>query len=1201
MEINHIENKLMFYCIDVRAKANNKDKEKEIEQKGKNRISTDDNIDDSLNKFVHTIFYNDGRYNQNNKYYVIDNLQTNLIINEVEWHKDFAKCIKKEKIELQSREVLLLYQVFVTRILYMIQMNHGDNLNGYVEIDDLEWKFYVLCDEFVKAIPDFKTNDDVLNFLFGKMLDTKNCVDKNKDDSDIGKMKQEILDCVAGLLNNKNNDDSEVYDFQIDDKKKIVKTNSCCIISYENKIYDLKKYHFDSNKSDANKSYDFTNHKSKIYKDEYDDYENIVVDENYESKSQYEDDKFEFEFKNEKTKWSKDLGKEISLRQTEEIKAPNDTNYSKLEKIGDLLKNNKEHLDAIWHSKWGEEKKIENKTPISYKMLLPYLDKKNENADRNFEAILNCYIENEYQSKYLNPIIKVGIRSFEEIFMPNSVLKEYWTQKIIYPKNTLLLDEKPKDNFEKLIKNLKEKGFYISYWDLGIFKYKDEDGNFYTHHFALKNLGDFCEKKQIVDNYKNHDKYEMVIYEIKVKPEYENDFKSIKIKPDTFDREKLIHVLTKYFIDSMDEEKYQKDILNKIYYQCLKLIPIEQLLKTKIYDNTDVNYLCDFDMLNDINDKCENIEQMAKQIIKEAMRKNNAIKMDENNQLDSWDFNNLDEEEKDDYIRKTHSYHSYYYNIFEGNNLFEIISEKLKDKTKTIEIRSDNHKVIKAIFKTFKYKFDNYGVNKNKKNYFSQCCDLVKELCVEYENEKEFITYELFGTMLDHITDWFCSYIDIKDYATILFQLDDSLDNKNYKFTTDQQIGFLRCYLDKLNNANEKNKNSIRYGVPRIFEIIIQQHNEVKLDQKVIDYLFLTIKDAECLKSLLVQIGYKRYKFSLSLNVVERMFDLFVNDKNLQDDTKQNYLFELIRFIILNDNINFISDDKKQIDEIKDLKEEQRQIRLNFIKMYLEKINGNKNLISNCTLNAFFKYFDNSLDIKKEIANYIKEYSLKIKKADMWSIFSKTNKNDAVEIKRILLKGCLRFGKTKYRPKNICYKPKSYRRSDSLNENDYFKNYNNAIGVYSDYELDYIKVDPIIKDDSGECYRKLSLFNLYKNNNKAVIHEPTQKESFFNWSIYFAIALIVAIVILTFVFKDPLILCALLVPIIIFVYRFIKRCKKNNPEKEKPNFKIHEKDETKSLIGRTRNINLDEQNQDKKIILDENTNSEGYDNNLEEN
>ena len=214
----------------------------------------------------------------------------------------------------------------------------------------------------------------------------------------------------------------------------------------------------------------------------------------------------------------------------------------------------------------------------------------------------------------------------------------------------------------------------------------------------------------------------------------------------------------------------------------------------------------------------------------------------------------------------------------------------------------------------------------------------------------------------------------------------------------------------------------------------------------------------------------------------------------------------------------------------------------------------------------------------------------------MWSIFYKTNQNDAVEIKKILLKGYLRFGKTKYRPKNICYKPKSYRRSDSLNENDYFKNYNNAIEVYSDYELDYIKVDPIIKDDSGECYRKLSLFNLYKNNNKAVIHEPTQKESFFNWGIYLAIALIVAIVILTFVFKDPLILCALLVPIIIFVYRFIKRCKKNNSQQEKPNLKTNDKDGKTSLLDKTQNINLKENNQDKKIILDGKWN-----NNLEEN
>ena len=137
------------------------------------------------------------------------------------------------------------------------------------------------------------------------------------------------------------------------------------------------------------------------------------------------------------------------------------------------------------------------------------------------------------------------------------------------------------------------------------------------------------------------------------------------------------------------------------------------------------------------------------------------------------------------------------------------------------------------------------------------------------------------------------------------------------------------------------------------------------MNQKVIDFLFLNINNPKYLGSWLWDITFYKYKFSLSLNVVERMFDLFINDKNLQDATKQNYLFNLISNIILKDNINFISSDQKQNDEIKNAQENHKQIRLNFIKMYLAKIKGNKKLISSGILNHIFKYFDNSLDIKK--------------------------------------------------------------------------------------------------------------------------------------------------------------------------------------------------------------------------------------------
>lgn len=59
--------------------------------------------------------------------------------------------------------------------------------------------------------------------------------------------------------------------------------------------------------------------------------------------------------------------------------------------------------------------------------------------------------------------------------------------------------------------------------------------------------------------------------------------------------------------------------------------------------------------------------------------------------------------------------------------------------------------------------------------------------------------------MLDHLA-WFGYYAG--DYAEILFQLDDSSNNKNYKFTTDQQIGFLKLLIDKLNDKNKKDENN---------------------------------------------------------------------------------------------------------------------------------------------------------------------------------------------------------------------------------------------------------------------------------------------------------------------------------------------------------------------------------------------------------
>ena len=297
------------------------------------------------------------------------------------------------------------------------------------------------------------------------------------------------------------------------------------------------------------------------------------------------------------------------------------------------------------------------------------------------------------------------------------------------------------------------------------------------------------------------------------------------------------------------------------------------------------------------------------------------------------------------------------------------------------------------------------------------------------------------------------------------------------------------------------------------------------MDQKVIDYLFLNINDAYDMSGLIRNVGYNDYSFNLSQNVVEHIFDLFIMDGKRRFD-----ISGMVNNIILNDKITFISNALKQ-------NQNQKQIRLDFIEMYLRKIKGNKELIKNGTLNSFFKYFDDSLETKKAIANKLMDYGFKFNWRDQLGILCNTEEKDREELEYILSKN----------PESKITEPQTYPQED---------------------------IQPT---------------------------DSTQKESFFNWIIYCAIALIIFIAVLFFVFKEPLILFALLAPIIIFVYRFIERCKKNNPEQEKPNLKTNDEDEKISLINRTQNINLDEQNPDEKIILDENTNSEGYDNNLEEN
>lgn len=991
----------------------------------------------------------------------------------------------------------------------MIYINNRDELEDYVKKNDLKKKFDVLYEKFLKAIFGFKTKDDVLNFLFKKMLNT----DHKDAPNEIDTMKKEISDCVDLLSKCK-----EKRFFVISDEVKAENVQTA---------------------------------KERKY---------IAVN------------------------WGQDIGKLISLRQIKDV-----SNI--------IEKNDNQKFDEI-------EDKIENELLFSHKTLLSRLDKTNKNTDENLFNLVEYYfnLRNnqdeknifEEKLKYLENVIKNEVCSLKERFIVNNVLKEPWST-----------DESRKfDGFLQKLFNSK----FITCDCLGMFKYKDEDGNLYTHNFVLKDLSYFFTNL-------HSEKKEIDISRLGIKPEYENDFKNIKIKSltikslrsrlrwqlDKFDRKEMLEPLFLACKNSFCDK-----VVEKAFYSCLKFIPIEQLLETSI-DDDDKNeenqrYLCDFDRLNDINDEMNNVNDMVSQIMEEATIKN---------------FGNEELENK----------------VFSKSKLFEIVSEKLKDGT--ISIRANNHTVIETIFRQFDFEFGNRKMRDcvilnpcEYEKYFAMCCNLVEELCVKYQNESDFISYQLFQTMLD--CDRFGRFRNTlnQDNAKIVFQLDES---QSYKFTAKQQIGFLRICTDKMNSTCEESDYEERKImiclIKKILEFMLEQHKKTPLNQKVLDYLFLNISNVTCLSELIDHIDDHKFNFNLGLNVVEHIFNLFIDDQNENDSQKQKHLCKLVNCIILNNNINFISSDQKQNnDEIKNAQEGHRQIRLNFIKMYLKKINGNKKLISTGILNSIFKYFDDSLEVKKEIANLIMNSGLKFTKYDILKVLSKTKGKDKAELKKIF--GVEMYFKSddeqfklefvnsdedenKRSYKSLrCDYSKLLLKTNNLNKEIISDNENPDLNGKDNGQIftDEIKIAGL-QNVNGDKINNLSkskeMDNLTKENNSEKedipLTDSTQKESFFNWSIYLAIALIVAIIILTFAFKNPFILFALLVPIIIFVYRFVKRCKKNDPEKKKTNLKTNEEDEKTSLIDKTRNINLGEQNQNEEIIFNENTNPTGYIDNLGEN
>lgn len=1056
----------------------------------------DNSVSDDLNKLSHDIFYVNEQYEKiNTVYATIDLSQKNQIKTKFSEATEYNRDICGQKIDLEVKEVLLMYQVFAAKILYVIYINNRDELEDYVKKNDLTRKFDILYKEFLKAIFGFKTKDDVLNFLFKKMLNTE-----HKDaPHEIDTMKKAISDCVDLLS-------------KCEEKRFFVISDE---VEAENvQIAKERKY--------------------------------IAVN------------------------WGKDIGKLISLRQIKDV-----SNV--------IEKNDNQKFDKI-------EDKIENELLFSHKTLLSRLDKTNKNADENLFNLVEYYFnlrnnqdENnifEKELKYLENVIKNEVCSLKERFIVNNVLKKPWSTDKSYEF----------DNFLQKLCDYK----FITCDYLGMFKYEDEDGNLYTHNFVLKNLSYFFTNLHT-------EKKEMDINKLRIKPGYEKDFKDIKIKQsgwqfDEFNRKEMLEPIFLACKNSVCDE-----VVEEAFCSCLKFIPIEQLLKTRIdYHESKENqrYLCDFDRLNDLNDEMSNVDNMVSRIMAEATIKN---------------FGNENELEN---------------KAFSKSKLFEIVSKKLKDGT--ISIRANNHTVIEKIFGQFKFdfytrekKYDDYVILNagDYKDYFAMCCNLVKELCVRYKDKSEiitFITYQLFGTMLD-CARYGSNYDKLNEgSAEIVFELDES---KSYKFTAEQQIGFLRICTGKINSARETSdyEESMIDSIRQILEFMLKQHKKIPLNQKTLDYLFLNISNVTCLSKLIDHIDDHKFNFNLGLNVVEHIFNLFIDDQNKNDSQKQKHLCKLVNCIILNNNINFISSDQKQNDEIKNAQENHKQIRLNFIKMYLAKIKGNKKLISAGILNSFFKYFNDSLEIKKEIARNLISSGFKFTKCDILEVLNETQRKDKAELKKI-------FGVEMYFKSDDEQFEREFINSDANEDKRSCKSlrcaYSNLLlktkninkNIISDNEnpnlngrdnsqifTNEIKTTDLQNGSSNNINNvseSQEINVLIQNNHgktKAVtLAYFTQKESFFNRNIYFAIALIIIVVVLTVVFKEPVILFVLLVPVIIFLYRCFKKRKKNNPKRKKLNPKNYESNQEKSLIEKTKNITSEMINENEKIIFDGNIDPRNY-------
>ena len=128
-----------------------------------------------------------------------------------DYKSKFNEILFSEKSEIDYDQLLLLYEVFCLNVLYQKMLadelskqgkNEANNFDQKKrqELDKLkdEIKNFAFCqnlfDELIHNLLEFKSDDDVIKFLFEK---TFGSIEENQTQAKFDQMKKEILDCVG--------------------------------------------------------------------------------------------------------------------------------------------------------------------------------------------------------------------------------------------------------------------------------------------------------------------------------------------------------------------------------------------------------------------------------------------------------------------------------------------------------------------------------------------------------------------------------------------------------------------------------------------------------------------------------------------------------------------------------------------------------------------------------------------------------------------------------------------------------------------------------------------------------------------------------------------------------------------------------------------------------------------------------------------